>query len=439
MLGSSRAALDLPQTIRFGPDSSDPMKTAVTANRTPFPEMELLCACISPVRTTSVLDWSFADRSVEWTRFIALATNHHVIPLVHQALNAATRAGVAGIPAEVVLRLRRDYMTIAAYNLRATATLLRLHQLLESNGICLVPIKGPALAALAYGSTSMRQFEDLDIIVPRENLLEAVDLLERKGYVARDIPPTASRKRYLASLQDWSLHKTGDQVHLDLKPVLISHTLCGPRSVDFMVKACRPLAMGEGHKLSAPGPEAMLLAVCLDGANEMWSKLSSIADVGMLLTVCRDADWKGLFQEVGRLGQKRSLLVGARVAELMLGCPLPEAFQAGMRTDSMARRLAETAVKGFYSTARGYPTVVRHGWFTFQTRERMSDRWRFISRSLFVPNAVELNQIHLPAAMIPLYSFMRPFRLAWDVLRRRSRRNTVCSTTGGLSRTGGGM
>lgn len=399
------------------------MKPALIQPCVPSAEMKWLCACASPVRSGALVEEAFQGRPVDGSRLRTLAMNHHVVPLVYQALKGVARKTSAVIPAEFLACFHRDYMAIAAHNLRAMATLHRLQRLMEANGIRLVPIKGPALALLAYGSPSMRQFEDLDLIVRREDLLRAVGLLEQEGYAPREIPLAASRTRYLASLQDWSLHKPGETLHLDLKPVLISHALSGPRTADFMAQSCRPLAMDGGLSLLAPGPEAMLLAVCLDGANEMWGKLSSVADAGRLLTAFPGADWAGLLREASRFGQKRSLLVGAHLAVILLDCPLPEAFQPEARQDAAARRLAGKAAKQMLAETSLRTGMVWQSQFAYRTRERTRDRWRFLSRLLFVPGAMELNQIVLPDAFYPLYSCMRPFRLAWDALRgRRPRR-----------------
>ena len=380
------------------------------------PEMELLCSCVSPGRIPA----DPALRQVDWSRFLGLATNHHVLPLVHRALECAAQAGQP-VPPEYRACLHRLCLSISASNLRATAILRRLQERLAAAGIRLVPVKGPALAALAYGDTALRQFEDLDLLVAREDVLRTVAALEQEGYVARELPPAASRSRYLAWLQDWSLHKPGDPLHLDLKPVLISHTLCGPASVDFMAQACQPVPVGAGAALLAPGPEAMLLAVCADGTNEMWGKVSSVADVAALLTAFPGADWSGLLRAAGRFGLRRSLQIGTWLAEILLACPRPEAFRAARR-DPVAQRLAQAAARRIRAEESLHTGMIRQTLFSWRSRDRLRDRGRFLARLLFVPGAVELSQIALPERWYPLYSCLRPFRLAGDAWRGRSRR-----------------
>lgn len=385
-------------------------------------EMELLCACASPTGVRALAAGSFRPRRVDGARFRTLATNHHVIPMVYRAVKAAAQNNIDLLPVEFLECLQRDYLAIAAHNLRATAILHRLQSLMESKGVRLVPIKGPVLAVLAYGSTSLRQFEDLDWIVAGEEVLRAVALLEQEGYVAREIPPGANRSRYAASRQDWSMHKPGKTPHVDLKPALISHALADRRATEYMVGACRSIALGDGRACFAPGPEAMLLAVCMDGANEMWAKLSSVADAAALLSNVAGADWAGLLRDAGRLGQKRSLLTGVLVAQQVLGCMLPEAFHKDAEEDPAAGRLAKAAADRMLAERSLRTGAARRAGYALRTRERFRDRVRFLSRSLFVAGAADLNQISLPDAWYPLYSCFRPFRLAWDAARGRARR-----------------
>lgn len=402
------------------------MKTRPANPGSPCPEMELLCRCAAPSGTarTGTEPPDFRDpemrlpdrlREIDWPKFMELATNHHVLPLVYRTLKSEPF-----LPAAVHASLRAAHLSIAAYNVRAMGLLHRLQHLMESLGVQLIPIKGPALALLAHGDVALRQFEDLDLIVRREDLLRAVEGLERDGYGLRELAASTNRARYLATLQNWSMEKPGSPP-LDLKPVLISHALAGPASAAFMASACRRLPIDGRRVLWAPGPEAMLLAVCLDGANEMWFKLSSVADVGALLAAHADRDWHGFLGEAARMGQRRSLLVGAGLAEELLGCELPPAFRECDRRDPVARRLARQAAERLRALAPRHSCVARQTGFALQTRERLRDRLRFLVRLLFVPGAFEFAALPLPGALFPLYSLGRPLRLAWDVLVRKGR------------------
>ncbi len=377
-------------------------------------EIALLLACISPTDTPAFIDGRFNGRQVDWTRFVTLATNHHVIPLVYRALKHE-----ACLPAAVRNTLRRDRMQIAAHSVRATYILHRLQQRAAKQDIALIPVKGPALALLAYGRESLRQFEDLDFIVESQALLRAVAWLETEGYRLAGLTTTPIRRRYLATQQDWGLFKPGDPLHLEVKPTLTWHALCKQTSAAYMAQACRELPMDERHRLWSPGTEAMLMTVCVDGVKDMWTKLSAVADVGHLLTAFSSGDWEGLLRDAALLGQHRSVLTGVAVAHALLACPLPAAFRDALQDDAAAVRLAKRVADRIQSGASEHTPTPYKSYFAIQTRDNMRDRMRFVHRLLCVPSLVELHIAPLPPALYALYALIRPFRLLWDVTLRK--------------------
>jgi len=396
-------------------------------------EMQLLCACVRPVQSPVPARFAPATRPVCWERFLMLATNHHVLPLVYKSLKAAGRGDGAswitallppgGAPGDVMDTLKRRYLSIVAHNVRITATLSGLQRLLKTHGIDVAPIKGPALAILAHGNVGMRQFEDLDLLVRPRDLMRTVHVLEEAGYAVRGLPVHANRGRYAASLQDWSMHKEIGRVQLDLKPVLIWQTLSTPQSTEFMLESRELLSTGNGNDLLAPGPEAMLLAVCVDGTCDMWGKLAAVVDVAALMVNSPGADWRALLEVAARLGHERSLLVGACVAEALLGGPLPPDIRDAAEADAVARRLAAEAVASLRDAPGNEASVSRRCLFAFRTRKGMRDRCRYVSRLLFVPNATELRLVALPKGLYFAYALFRPLRLAWDVAGFRRRRH----------------
>ncbi len=383
-------------------------------------EIELLLACARPACSPALIEGHLNGQRVDWARFVALATNHHVIPLVYRALKHEP-----ALPATVRDLLRRDRMRIAAHSVRAAYTLQRLQQRAAERGIDLIPVKGPALAILAHGRghESMRQFEDLDLVVRYDDLPLAIQWLEGEGYAVHDrLASAAIRRRYRMTQQDWGLRKAGEPLSLEVKPTLIWHLLCGLEITDYLSASCRPLSLDARHALRAPGPEAMLLAVCIDGVQDMWSKFSAIADVGHLLSAWPDADWSGLLDAAKAVGQRRTLLVGVRVAAHLLACHVPAPLQKAAGQDATVERLVEQVVSRIRAGSAGHPGLGTSAVFTFRTRERNRDRWRFASRLLFVPSLVEISTVRLPAALFPLYALTRPFRLAWNLLVGRRKR-----------------
>ena len=79
-----------------------------------------------------------------------------------------------------------------------TRELTRISALLENNGVCVIPWKGPILAAAAYGDVALRQFGDLDILVREQDAMRAKDLLLASGYRPLYPQPAEQEAAYYA-------------------------------------------------------------------------------------------------------------------------------------------------------------------------------------------------------------------------------------------------
>ena len=103
------------------------------------------------------------QRGIVWERLIETADRHRVSPLLYRCL---TRIRSSGIPGTALSRMTRAFHANARRNFLVTAELLQILELFRTHGIRAIPYKGPVLSAAVYGDISMRQFDDLDIIVP---------------------------------------------------------------------------------------------------------------------------------------------------------------------------------------------------------------------------------------------------------------------------------
>ena len=102
------------------------------------------------------------------------ALYHGTIPLLFWNLS---RLAPDDVPKTTLNQLKASSNAIACWNLSLTGELLKLLNLFRERGIRALPLKGPALAAAAYGNLSLRQFCDLDILVPKEDMLKAKEVL----------------------------------------------------------------------------------------------------------------------------------------------------------------------------------------------------------------------------------------------------------------------
>lgn len=146
--------------------------------------------------------------------FVAFAKRHRVVPLVHRVLR--THAPDA-LEAELRAELRDEARRLLFVAEGAFQRLKSLSASLSRAGIPHAAYKGPALALQAYGDVGARTFGDLDVLVPRARLDEAVAWAKREGYTLPewDGPDRAWTLEHMHHLSAYRRSTFGD-AHLEL-------------------------------------------------------------------------------------------------------------------------------------------------------------------------------------------------------------------------------
>src|SRR5690606_2709613 len=106
---------------------------------------------------------ALASAQPDWRCVIALAQLHGTRPLLFHALSLLD-AGL--VPPDIWRQLQAHYCAVTLQNARMTQALVETLAVLRAHAIEALPLKGPALASVAYGNT-LREFGDLDILVRR--------------------------------------------------------------------------------------------------------------------------------------------------------------------------------------------------------------------------------------------------------------------------------
>ena len=122
-----------------------------------------------------------ADLSpLEWDAVLRLAGQHRLMPLLHHRLRGAG----AGWPVPVLVRKawQEAYCNAALRSLSASALLSRLHCVFEGAGLPYAALKGAFLAWHAWPDPALRPLRDIDVLVPREQAIEAQALLLANGF-----------------------------------------------------------------------------------------------------------------------------------------------------------------------------------------------------------------------------------------------------------------
>jgi hypothetical protein len=255
----------------------------------------------------------------DWDKLLRLANRHGVMPLLYRSISKNCPQAV---PQEWLRRLILQYMQNAARNMKMTAELLRIIDLFEVNGIAAIPFKGPALAQQIYGDITLRSFVDLDIIVHREDVLRAKDILIANDYLPEVKLKSSQETAFQKTECEYSLsHKTGNfkvELHWKLAPSRFSI----PFDDKGIWSRIEHLSL-EGNRVNSLSTEDLLVAMCIHGAKHHWNQLKLICEVSGLIDIRSELDWSRTFSYAKELRVDRILMLGLKLAKDLQEIDIP--------------------------------------------------------------------------------------------------------------------
>ena len=228
------------------------------------------CAMWPPSdRRTEAIEAAAAG-PLDWPRFLRMAERHRVLGLAHQGLTEARLA----IPPEIRREIGVRAATLVRENLTMAAEALRLQRLFDEAHLPVLFVKGSSLAMLAFGNLGLSGGQDIDLLVPREALPAATELVARAGYRRFDPPPDISDTQLQLLLplrKDLGfVHQTtGLQIELHWRLFPNQHAMVE----DSIIAASRDVPLTDTTRLRTLGDEDLFAYLCMHGALHWWNRL----------------------------------------------------------------------------------------------------------------------------------------------------------------------
>lgn len=308
----------------------------------------------------------------------SFAIRHGVLGLVLSALeDSHVGATLSGALSERLLR--------PLHTLRQRAILWELERdrLLLHLSCCSlssVVLKGAALQHTAYSEPVQRQMGDLDLLLPREHIEDAVQALRSLGY--SNPWPDGAIESYLrhhfhirlvhpkGSIVElhWDLIRPDEPFQLDAAAFLhrsrVNHRSMGP---DFRV----------------PSPEDMVLHMASQNLGDSF-RLRRLVDVDRTIACSARLDW-GYLERSAKAGRLQVVLaLSLRLCETLLGTSVPPGFIRTLRVPRIVR-VHLTLLRPLQWVALQPPdrtaaSELRHFWFILGWRPRLKRIAQMLAR-----------------------------------------------------------
>jgi len=288
-----------------------------------------------------------------------------MIPLLEQHASALQP------PPWATLRLERELTVVARRSVTLTSELVEVMAGLKSVGVSATPFTGPTLAAAAYGRVTLRQFDNLDVLVHRADVTAAERVLLRRGYQ----PAPGAEGRRLGPVRGYVRGDLPLTLHCSLAP----RWLGSRASVAGLWVRRRPVEL-DGVRVPAPGPEDHLVLLVLHAAQRVWGRLGWLADVAALLERHPRLDYAAVRYEARRQGIERLVRLGLGLAQALVEAPLPREVTAWVRRDRRLDDLVRDVCARRLRPAAAPPGLLESTRFQLRSRERWSDCVRYAAR-----------------------------------------------------------
>jgi hypothetical protein len=346
-------------------------------------------------------------RPLDWAYLLSEAAENSITPLLERQLCAVVPEA---IPPEYLSQLRSASRANTVRCLYMVAELNKMIGLFESHGIPAIPYKGPVLAQQAYGDITLREFEDLDIILRQRDLPRAHEILLGLGYQPKF--PWILSPGAAASLVpgEYNYRDIERRIMVELHTeVTLRHFPVRPDLDDFS-RHLVPVGLS-GRCVQTFSPEDLLPILCIHGSKDFWERISWVADISELVLAYPQLEWPTVRRRAESLRAQRMLYLGLTLAERLLGATVPRDILDCAAADAGVAAVASEVEGRLLS--RELTPLDAAGRFNFRRRvvPGALEGWRYAIRLAVVPAEEDWMMVRLPAALAPLYIALRPLRL----------------------------
>ena len=366
-------------------------------------EFQLLMYCArSQPDAGSIRD--LIKKGINWERLLQLAERHGVRPMLHRSLKSICWDFA---PQTTQRELERFYTANAQRSLLFAGELLRLVAEFVGDRIPIAAFKGIILAEYVYGDLSLREFSDLDIMVPAADTSKAEDILTNWGYVP-DFPDKDYRSTFLAYQGQYAFRNKQTGISVDLHWRLSDNGEAFPLKTEQIWSRLEQVMIC-GRTVPTLVCEDLLLFLAAHGTKEGWRFLKWLCDFGETIRKHQDIDWITLLDRAERSHCSRSLQLAMLLASALLDAPVPQKLIAKARNNSAIRALADKAQRRMLCTAPvGELREFLNG---LNTHDRLRHRLWPVARLLTTRTVGDYQAMPLPKSLWSLYYATRPFRL----------------------------
>jgi hypothetical protein len=346
---------------------------------------------------------SLASMDLDWEYLINMASRHRLKPLLYVNLNSICPEYV---PEDVLGNLKSYYLANVQKNLMLTGELVKVMNLLEENDIKCVPYKGPVLALTAYGSLSLRDFDDLDILISRDNAIKTKKILLKNGYEHKFTINDSHEELYVKTQREYQFYNKENKMLLEIQWKFTTSHFSSPRDLEYLFDF-NSLKKQKNNNINFYGlcVEDIILILCIHNASHRWMRLAWLCDIAEVINV-QEVDWNKLLLKASNYNIERVLLINLLLSNEILDLELPNQILDKL-SDKNVINISKKVISSFFDKNEK-KSILNQTILRFKIRENWIMGLKDCIKLAFLPTPREWDEFSVSPNF---YSFYYLFRL----------------------------
>lgn len=202
----------------------------------------------------------------------------------------------------------------------------------KNRGIRAIPLKGPVLANSLYGDVGLRHFNDIDLIVVKEQFEETKDALIKIGYsLAYPGPLTAKQERiYSTYKNDVGLHNKERRIFIELHYGIYVHELLKREDESKLLGQTEKITI-HNQEIEVLDKESTFIYLVYHGCLHQYFRLFWLRDVAECIKRW-ELDHDSIINKMKELGLEKMLAISMVLAQYYFKTELPEPYTKFLAT-----------------------------------------------------------------------------------------------------------
>lgn len=274
---------------------------------------------------------------IDYRELFSLLKRHRLLPLANDLLKTQ--------PDETRSQWKNTLQQKALRSHQLLAETLEIIGHFQEAGIRILPLKGALLAHSLYGDTGARHFNDIDLLVAKDDLEKSRELLQQLNY-SQQYPDRLSDKKwriYSTYKKDLGFLNREKMTFIELHYGIYVHELLRNRDESRILNNTELFAI-KNTEIQVLDRETTFVYLVYHGCLHQYFRLFWLRDVAACLNKW-DMDHVKVIRLVEELGFQRLLGTSLVLAVQYFGTEIPQAYSQYLGDNSHINKLVESCHK----------------------------------------------------------------------------------------------